>query len=240
MNNVTLAAQVSSGLSGWYAMRVDTLDKCLLVAGCLFCLLIQDQTRPVLLAMMFQYLLMLQIYLKACLQQYCEFCLKMVSMQKFTEFDKIEGELQQQAKIHRWPRRGKVKFVAAEVRQRPDTPAVLKGIDFVVEPGTKISVAGASAEYLGLALSRMLELSEGQIVIDGEDISKVDIGQVRESITVLDKEPVLFQGTIRRNLDPLRIHSAAEMESLLIRMGLSDLLNRNADGTRDDQGADED
>ena len=68
----------------------------------------------------------------------------------------------------------------------------------------------------------------------------MDIGQVRESITVLDKEPVLFQGTIRRNLDPLRIHSAAEMESLLIRMGLSDLLNRNADGTRDDQGADED
>ena len=40
MNNVTLAAQVSSGLSGWYAMRVDTLDKCLLVAVCLFCLLI--------------------------------------------------------------------------------------------------------------------------------------------------------------------------------------------------------
>ena len=59
MNNVTLAAQVCSGLSGWDAMRIDVLDRSLLVAGCLFCLLIQNQTKPVLLAMMFQYLLML-------------------------------------------------------------------------------------------------------------------------------------------------------------------------------------
>ena len=40
----------------------------------------------------------------------------MVSMQKFTEFDNIERETQKQAKVQRWPRRGKVKFVGAEVR----------------------------------------------------------------------------------------------------------------------------
>ena len=85
-----------------------------------------------------------------------------------------------------------MKFVGAEIRQRPDTPAVLKGVDFVVEAGTKISVVGHGSEYLALALSRIVELSAGQIVIDGEDIAQVDIAQVRESITVLDKEPVLF------------------------------------------------
>ena len=62
----------------------------------------------------------------------------------------------------------------------------------MVEAGTKISVVGDGSEYLALALSRIVELSAGQIVIDGEDISQVDIAQVRESITVLDKEPVLF------------------------------------------------
>ena len=62
----------------------------------------------------------------------------------------------------------------------------------MVEAGTKISVVGDGSEYLALALSRIVELSAGQIVIDGEDISQLDIAQVRESITVLDKEPVLF------------------------------------------------
>ena len=53
-------------------------------------------------------------------------------------------------------------------------------------------MVGDGSEYLALALSRIVELSAGQIVIDGEDISQLDIAQVRESITVLDKEPVLF------------------------------------------------
>ena len=131
----------------------------------------------------------------------------MVSIQRLTDFENIPSELSGQSGSQRWPRRGKVKFVNVELKYRPQTPTVLKGVNFVVEPGMNISVigrAGAGKSTLALALARIVELSAGQILIDGEDISKIDIAQVREKITVITKEPTLFSGTLRRNLDPLR------------------------------------
>ena len=122
-----------------------------------------------------------------------------------------------------------MKFNDVQLKYRPTTPLVLKGLNFVVEPGARVSIVGREGvgkSTIARALARIVEISDGQILIDGEDISKIDLGQVREKITVIMSDPTLFSGTLRRNLDPLRLHSAATIESLLIRAGLSDLLNR--------------
>ena len=84
---------------------------------------------------------------------------------------------------------------------------------------------------MSLALSRIVEICGGRILIDGVNISEIDINQVRKVITVIAQDPTLFTGTIRFNLDPLREHSNAAIEQLLIKAGLEDLLNREPEVT---------
>ena len=64
------------------------------------------------------------------------------------------------------------------MKYRPNTPAVLKKLTFVVEPGSKVGVVGrtgAGKSTVCISLSRIVELFEGSIEIDGVDISKIDL-----------------------------------------------------------------
>jgi ABC-type multidrug transport system fused ATPase/permease subunit len=58
---------------------------------------------------------------------------------------------------------------------------------------------------------------EGEIKIDGINISNVALGKLRSRLAIIPQDPVLFAGSVRYNLDPLNEHSDAELwESLKI------------------------
>jgi ABC-type multidrug transport system fused ATPase/permease subunit len=87
-----------------------------------------------------------------------------------------------------WPTDGKVNFEKATLRYRPKTPIVLKNLTFDIEPGQKIGICGrtgAGKSTIALTLSRIIELEEGTIIIDGCDISKMNLRELRKNITVI-------------------------------------------------------
>lgn len=53
---------------------------------------------------------------------------------------------------------------------------------------------------------------------------------LRRRVTVISQDPTLFKGSLRFNLDPFRRLSDQAIESLLIRAGLQDILNREVEG----------
>lgn len=53
-----------------------------------------------------------------------------------------------------------------------------------------------------LAIFRIVEAAGGTITIDGEDISRLGLHDVRGRITIIPQDPVLFSGSLRINLDP--------------------------------------
>lgn len=85
---------------------------------------------------------------------------------------------------------------------RPDK-AVLRGLSFVVEPGQRVGLVGASGcgkSTIISLLERFYDVASGNITIDGFDITKINVADYRSHFSLVGQEPTLFQGTIRDNI----------------------------------------
>ncbi len=90
----------------------------------------------------------------------------------------------------------------------------MKEISFNVNPGERVGVVGrtgAGKSSLTLALFRIIEAVKGSIYIDGIEISKLGLYDLRSRLTIIPQDPVLFTGTLRLNLDPFEKHSDQEI-----------------------------
>jgi ABC-type multidrug transport system fused ATPase/permease subunit len=102
-------------------------------------------------------------------------------------------------------------------------PPVLKGLTFSVNRNERIGVigrTGAGKSSLTLALFRFLEARSGSIHIDGLDISKIKLHDLRSRLAIIPQDPVLFSGTVRSNLDPFDHQTDAELRDCLERVHL--------------------
>lgn len=59
--------------------------------------------------------------------------------------------------------------------------------------------------------NRIIEAAEGQILIDGVDISALGLHALRSRLTIIPQDPVLFSGSLRINLDPFNTCSDEEL-----------------------------
>ena len=75
-----------------------------------------------------------------------------------------------------------------------------------------------------LALFRLIESSQGGIFIDGVDISKLGLEELRSRLTIIPQDPVLFSGTIRDNLDPFQKYTTLEIWNALDSSKLKDYI----------------
>lgn len=70
---------------------------------------------------------------------------------------------------------------------------------------------GAGKSSLTNGLFRILEAEGGQITIDGVDIASIGLHDLREKLTIIPQEPILFSGSLRMNLDPFSSYSDEEI-----------------------------
>jgi ABC-type multidrug transport system fused ATPase/permease subunit len=68
-----------------------------------------------------------------------------------------------------------------------------------------------------MALFRFVEATEGRILIDGIDISRVPLADLRSRLSIILRDPVMFKGSIHNNLDPYWHHDDATIWNALRR-----------------------
>lgn len=73
---------------------------------------------------------------------------------------------------------------------------------------------GAGKSSLIAALFRLAPV-EGSVVIDAIDTNTISLESLRSRISIIPQDPVLFSGTLRKNLDPFNRFSDAELYSVL-------------------------
>mmetsp|Transcript_40975 Transcript_40975/g.47108 ORF Transcript_40975/g.47108 Transcript_40975/m.47108 type:complete len:198 (-) Transcript_40975:275-868(-) len=129
-----------------------------------------------------------------------------------------------------WPSEGKIVFDKLCLRYRPETELVLKNLRFEIGGKQKVGVVGrtgAGKSTVCLALCRIIEGESGRILIDGHDISKIDLAYLRSKITIIPQDPTLFEGTLRFNLDPESRCSDSEIERIISKAALKELWDSN-------------
>ena len=100
------------------------------------------------------------------------------------------------------PIEGRVEFRGVHFGYEEDKP-VIEDLNFVVEPGEMIGLAGhsgAGKSTLINLICRFYEPQEGAILIDGHDARQVNLKSLREQIGVVLQDPFLFNGTVADNI----------------------------------------
>ncbi|KAF4983679.1 hypothetical protein FZEAL_966 [Fusarium zealandicum] len=151
----------------------------------------------------------------------------MNAMERIKEYLDVEREAESIIEDNRppenWPRSGSVEFVEYTTSYRKELDPVLRDITLKIEPQEKVGIVGrtgAGKSSLALAIFRALEADKGKILIDGLEIGKIGLQDLRENITIVPQDPTLFYGTIRSNLDPFDMYTDEDIFGALRRVQL--------------------
>ena len=155
----------------------------------------------------------------------------MTSVERVMTYTKLESEpgykVERLSPEH-WPRDGNITFQNVSMSYYPGGPQVLKRINVNIKGGTKIGVAGrtgAGKSSFVAALLRMPD-ADGDIIVDDVPIHGINLQEARRCISILGQSPVLFSGSLRKNLDLMGHFQDEDLWRALNEVQLKDFVER--------------
>uniref|UniRef100_A0A7N8XI22 ATP-binding cassette, sub-family C (CFTR/MRP), member 10 n=1 Tax=Mastacembelus armatus TaxID=205130 RepID=A0A7N8XI22_9TELE len=187
---------------------------------------------PGLVGLSLSYALSITTLLSGLIFSFTQTEMQLVSVERTEEYSTglpTEPQHQNMQLPPAWPEQGWLEFRSVVLAYRDGLPNALDGVSLVVRAGEKVGIVGRTGSgksTLFLALFRMVELSQGRILLDGMDISTVGLAQLRSRLAIIPQDPFLFSGTIRENLDPCGRHPDQQLLDVLDQCHLSSVVSR--------------
>ncbi|XP_051138124.1 ABC transporter C family member 10 [Andrographis paniculata] len=222
----------------WLIQRLETLSAVVLsFAGLCMVLLPSGTFTSGFIGMALSYGLSLNMSLVFSINNQCMLANYIISVERLDQYMHIESEAPEVIEESRppanWPSEGRVEIKNLEIRYRPDAPLVLCGITCTFEGGHKIGIVGRTGSgkttLIGV-LFRLVEPAGGQILVDGVDITKIGLHDLRSRFGIIPQDPTLFTGSVRYNLDPLGQHSDEDIWEVLGKCQLKDAVQEKEEG----------
>ncbi|XP_046853156.1 ATP-binding cassette sub-family C member 4-like isoform X2 [Xenia sp. Carnegie-2017] len=152
-----------------------------------------------------------------CVRQTAEVENQMVSVERVLEYCDLEPESKIDNKeikpSKEWPQFGIISAEKLSFSYHSSLPNVLKDLNFCIRSKEKVGIVGRTGAGKSSLISAFFRLAEpdGVIRIDGVCITELGLNDLRGKLSIIPQEPILFAGSIRRNLDPFANHSDIEI-----------------------------
>ena len=120
-------------------------------------------------------------------------------------FDLLDQPEEQQGTLPVAAGPGRVEFCDVRFSYVADEQ-VLKGVSFTLEPGKCVALVGETGSGKSTLTQLLLGFytaNSGCIRLNGDDVTLLDKGGLRQHVGWVSQEPFLFSGSVRENLDPL-------------------------------------
>ncbi|XP_022670317.1 multidrug resistance-associated protein 1-like isoform X4 [Varroa destructor] len=197
----------------WLSVRMEVCGSLVVLFACLVMVYYGEKILSAEnVGMIFSFAMRVTATLNGIVRSNSQIETAFVSVERLIEYMNLPSEaewsIRGQKPPEEWPTKGKVVFKNYSTRYRNGLPLVLKNISATIRAGEKVGIVGrtgAGKSSLTLALFRVLEPASGKIIIDGIDIRDIGLHDLRHRLTIIPQDSVLFRGSLRLNLDPLRM-----------------------------------
>ncbi|RIA93900.1 ATP-binding cassette transporter 1 [Glomus cerebriforme] len=220
----------------WLAVRLEFLGSIIIFGAAIFSVITVLTTGNIdagLVGLSVSYALSVTQALNWAVRQFCEIETNIVSVERVKEYIDLPSEAPVIIPDNRpdptWPQNGLIKYQNYSTRYRQGLELVLKGVSFIINPREKVGIVGrtgAGKSSLTLSLFRLIEAVDGSIIMDGVDISKIGLYDLRSRLTIIPQDPILFEGTVAFNLDPFGTHEDVEIWQSLQSAHLKDHVSK--------------
>jgi len=212
----------------WFSLRLDVIGNVLLLITGILAVTSRFSTAPATTGLVLSYMLGISQMMQYIVRQFATVENAMNSTERLhyygTALEQEEDDTILRPQLpESWPENGDIEFKSVGLRYRPELPLILENYNLHIHGGERVGFVGrtgAGKSSLLNALFRLTELAEGQIIIDGQDISRLALQQLRTKLAIIPQDPTLFHGTIRSNLDPFSQYTDLQLWSVLRKANL--------------------
>ncbi|XP_015233347.1 PREDICTED: multidrug resistance-associated protein 4-like isoform X1 [Cyprinodon variegatus] len=202
--------------SRWFALRLDSICSAFITITAFGCIIFRDGLEAGQVGLVLTYAVTLVGNFQWTVRQSAEVENMMTSVERVVEYTELESEAPWETKNRPpadWPSKGMVTFDRVNFSYTPDASLVLKDISATIEPSEKLGIVGRTGAGKSSLISALFRLAEpqGQIYIDGLLTSDMGLHDLRQKMSIIPQDPVLFTETVRKNLDPFGQHTDEDL-----------------------------
>uniref|UniRef100_A0A8W4FN96 Uncharacterized protein n=1 Tax=Sus scrofa TaxID=9823 RepID=A0A8W4FN96_PIG len=206
--------------SRWFALCLDAICAVFVIGVAFGSLFLAETLNVGQVGLVLSLALTFTVMVPRCIRQSAEAETMMISVERVIEYTDLEKEAPWEYKYHpppSWPHEGLIGFYNVRFRYSSDGPLVLKNFTAPISPNEKVGIVGRTGAGKSSLVSALFRLSEpeGRIWIDGIWTTTIGLHDLRKKMSVVPQEPVLFTGTMRKNLDPFHEHTDEELWNAL-------------------------
>ncbi|XP_071598004.1 ATP-binding cassette sub-family C member 4 isoform X2 [Heliangelus exortis] len=215
--------------SRWFAVRLDAICAIFVIVVAFGSLVLAKTLNAGQVGLALSYAITLMGTFQWGVRQSAEVENLMISVERVMEYTELEKEAPWETNKHpppEWPSQGMIAFENVNFTYSIDGPLVLRHLSVVIKPKEKVGIVGrtgAGKSSLIAALFRLAE-PEGKIWIDKYLTSELGLHDLRKKISIIPQEPVLFTGTMRKNLDPFNEYTDEELWNALEEVQLKEVV----------------
>ncbi|CAF3803663.1 unnamed protein product [Adineta steineri] len=224
----------------WLAVRLETIANLLTLVTSLFAVLMRDRLTAGIAGLTITYAMQITQSLNWLVRMTSDIETNIVSVERIDEYAKLQSEapweIPEKKPPTGWPTTGEIQIKNLSTRYRENLELVLKDLTVNIQPGEKIGIigrTGSGKSSLCIALFRIIEPANGEIIIDNIDIRQLGLHDVRSKITIIPQDAVIFAGTVRFNVDPFGHYSDIEIWSALELVHMKERITAMAGGLSD-------